>query len=80
MPGPPCQRNVRPRARTSAKEALTPRRLNPRRVRTCNAYTQSGWNGHVRHVGRNARAHYYARIYHDYPDKASPGYNGYNHT
>jgi hypothetical protein len=38
---------------------------------------------HVRHVGRNARAHYHTRIYHDdhnYPDKASPGYNGYNHT
>jgi hypothetical protein len=31
----------------------------------------------------DARAHYYALIYHDdhdYPDKASPRYNDYNHT
>jgi hypothetical protein len=39
-------------------------------------------DGHVRHVGRNAHAHYCAHIYHDghdYPDEASPSYNGYNH-
>jgi hypothetical protein len=48
-------------------------------------------NGHVRHIGRDARAHYFARIYHvthddrynrddhDYPDKVFPGYNGYKH-
>jgi hypothetical protein len=31
----------------------------------------------------NSRARYYVHIYydgHDYPDEASPSYNGYNHT
>jgi hypothetical protein len=52
-------------------------------------------SGHVHHVGRDACAHYFSRIYHidhdahdgrynhddhDYPNKVSPGYNGYNHT
>jgi hypothetical protein len=46
-------------------------------------------NGHVRHVGRDARAHHFTRIYHvahdgrynhddhDYPSKTFPDYNGY---
>jgi hypothetical protein len=47
-------------------------------------------NGHVCHIGRDARAHRFARIYHvthdgrynhddhDYPGKIFLGYNGYN--
>jgi hypothetical protein len=50
------------------------------------------FSGHIRHVGRDARAHYFTRIYHvahndrydhddhDYPNKIFSGYNGYNHT
>jgi hypothetical protein len=52
-------------------------------------------SGHVCHVDRDARAHYFACIYHvahnardgrydhdddDYPDRVFPGYNGYIHT
>jgi hypothetical protein len=49
-------------------------------------------NGHIHHVGRDARAHYFARIYHvarddrynhddhDCPGKVFPGYNSYNQT
>jgi hypothetical protein len=40
--GPPCQRNVRPRARASRRNRrpLT-RRLDPRRIRTCNICARS---------------------------------------
>jgi hypothetical protein len=49
-------------------------------------------NGHICHIVRDARTHYFARIYHvthdgrcnhddhDYPDKLFSGYNDYNHT
>jgi hypothetical protein len=47
-------------------------------------------NSHVYHIGRDARVHHFACIYHvthdsrynhddhDYPSKTFPGYNGYN--
>jgi hypothetical protein len=84
MPGLSCQQNARSRTRVPWRNRRPfTRCLDPRGIRTYNACTWSGWNSHVCHVGRDARAHYYARIYHDghdYPNEASPNYNGYNHT
>jgi hypothetical protein len=82
MPGPPCQRNVRRRTRPSkigahSRDAsISAEYENVQRTRAVIS------SAHVRHVGRDARAHYFACFYHvahdgrynhvdqNYPDKS----------
>jgi hypothetical protein len=83
MSGPPFQRNIRPRARALAKQA--PTHTTPRSPRSADLQHPRAVMMERSRPSRRPkcphpllRPHYHDD--HDYPDKASPCYNGYNHT